>query len=71
MEQDENIVETVRVVAPIVDGNPNGYVVINRCDMTAEHVMFEDFADFEAESAARIEQARPRRGRPPKVREAH
>ena len=30
MEQDENIVETVRVVAPIVDGNPHGYVVINR-----------------------------------------
>lgn len=61
MEQDENIVETVRVVAPIVDGNPHGYVVINRADLSAEHRLFGDAEKAEA----------PRRDRPPKVREAH
>lgn len=34
--------ETIRVVTPVVDGNPYGYVVINKADMTEGHVLFDD-----------------------------
>lgn len=33
-------IETVKVAAPVVDGNPHGYIVINKSDLTAEHEIF-------------------------------
>lgn len=41
--------ETVRVVSPVSDGNPLGFIVINMSDITEEH---ELFVEPEAEPAA-------------------
>ena len=35
-------VETVKIVSPVSEGNPHGYVVINKADLSAEHVLFDD-----------------------------
>lgn len=32
--------KTIRVVSPVSDDNPHGYIVINEHDMTADHVPF-------------------------------
>jgi len=37
--------ETVRVVSPVSDENPHGYVIINASDLTEDHVVFEDSAE--------------------------
>ena len=33
-------VETVKVVSPVSDDNPHGYIVINKSDLTDEHELF-------------------------------
>lgn len=33
-------VETVKVVSPASDGNPHGYIVINKSDLTDKHEIF-------------------------------
>jgi hypothetical protein len=38
-------VETVKIKSPVSEGNPLGYVVINKCDLTDEHELFEPAAD--------------------------
>lgn len=35
-------VETVKVVVPANDDNPQGYIVINKSDMTEEHELFKE-----------------------------
>lgn len=57
MDQDEYTVETVKIVAPVVDGNPHGYVVINKSDLSDEHQLFGE----------QPQETPKRRGRPPKV----
>jgi hypothetical protein len=32
--------ETVRIVSPVSDDNPNGYIVINKDDLTEDHELF-------------------------------
>ena len=34
--------KTVRVVSPVSEENPLGYIVINESDLTEEHVIFSD-----------------------------
>lgn len=36
---------TVRVVSPISDENPHGYIVINESDLTEDHKVFEEVAE--------------------------
>lgn len=36
-----DIIETVRIVAAVTNGNPHGYSVINACDMTDDHVIWD------------------------------
>ena len=50
------IVETVRVVSPVSDGNPHGYVVINRTDLTPEHEVFG--AKPNVEEAKKVEEVK-------------
>jgi len=33
---------TVRVVSPVSDDNPHGYIVINESDLTDDHEVFVD-----------------------------
>lgn len=33
---------TVKVVSPVSDDNPHGYIVINESDMTEDHEVFDD-----------------------------
>ncbi|WP_416048952.1 HeH/LEM domain-containing protein [Cupriavidus basilensis] len=33
--------ETVKVVSPVSEGNPLGFIVINKSDLTNEHELFE------------------------------
>ena len=35
-------VETVRVVSVVTDSNPNGYIVINKSDVSPDHVIWAD-----------------------------
>jgi hypothetical protein len=37
---EQNRVETVRVVSPVSAGNPHGYIVINKSDLTEAHKLF-------------------------------
>ena len=38
--------ETVKVVSPVSDDNPNGYIVINKSDFNEEeHELFDTEAD--------------------------
>lgn len=50
--------ETVKVVSPVSDDNPHGYIVINKTDLTDEHELFdEDGAKKEpAAKALNVEQ---------------
>lgn len=42
-------IETVRIVAPVVPGNPHGYVVINKSDFDAErHALWVEGAPADA-----------------------
>lgn len=34
--------ETVKVVSPVSEDNPHGYIVINKTDLTDEHELFEE-----------------------------
>ncbi|EON13148.1 HeH/LEM domain-containing protein [Pandoraea sp. SD6-2] len=34
--------ETVKVVSPVSDDNPLGYIVINKTDLTDEHELFDE-----------------------------
>jgi hypothetical protein len=36
---------TVRVVSPVSDDNPHGFIVINESDLTDDHEIFEEGAD--------------------------
>jgi hypothetical protein len=36
-----DIIETVRIVAPVTPENPLGFVVINRSDLTDAHELFD------------------------------
>ena len=38
----KDVCETVRVVAPVSDANPHGFVVINRSDLKPDHEVFDD-----------------------------
>lgn len=33
--------ETIKVVTPVTDENPHGHIVINKTDLTDDHVVFE------------------------------
>jgi len=35
-------VETVKVASPVSDDNQQGFIVINKSDMTDDHRLFED-----------------------------
>jgi hypothetical protein len=39
------IVETVRIVTPLSEDNPLGYIVINKDDLTEEHELYVETAD--------------------------
>lgn len=41
---------TVRVVSPVSDENPRGYIVINESDLTEDHEIFGD-ASVNSESS--------------------
>lgn len=43
--------ETVRVVSPVSEDNPHGYIVINKSDLTDEHKLFVEPADDGEKSA--------------------
>lgn len=34
--------ETVKVVSPVSDDNPLGFIVINKTDLTADHELFDE-----------------------------
>lgn len=34
--------ETVRIVSPVSDDNPQGFIIINKDDLQPEHVLFSD-----------------------------
>lgn len=36
---------TVKVVSPVSDENPHGYIVINESDLTEEHEVFDEAAE--------------------------
>jgi hypothetical protein len=36
---------TVRVVSPVSDENPHGYIVINQSDLTDDHEVFDEKLD--------------------------
>jgi hypothetical protein len=36
--------KTVKVVSPVSDENPTGYIVINESDLTEAHELFEESA---------------------------
>jgi hypothetical protein len=42
--------ETVKVVSPVSEDNPTGYIVINKSDLTEEH---ELFVEGEAKAATK------------------
>jgi len=35
------ICETVKVVSPVSDDNPHGYIVINKADLSEDHELFD------------------------------
>lgn len=43
---------TLKVVSPVSDENPLGYIVINESDLTEEHEVFGESADAAADVAA-------------------
>jgi hypothetical protein len=36
--------ETVKVVSPVSDDNPHGYIIINKSDLTQDHELFDESA---------------------------
>ena len=50
-------IETVRIVSPVSDGNPNGYIVINAEDRTDEHELYVEPSDEDAAAKATAEAA--------------
>ena len=46
-------IETIRVVSPVSEENPNGYIVINKSDLTDAHEVWADAAADEAVSGKR------------------
>jgi hypothetical protein len=42
---------TVRVVSPVSDANPNGYIVINESDLTEDHELFGEDAAKKSDAA--------------------
>lgn len=36
--------ETVKIAAEVTDENPLGYIVINKTDLTEDHVLFDEQA---------------------------
>ena len=44
---------TVRVVSPVSDENPHGYIVINESDLTEDHEIFVDGDALAAEPVAK------------------
>lgn len=47
-------IETVRIVSPVSDENPLGYIVINASDLTEEHERFGGEDDEDAEPGLHI-----------------
>ncbi len=45
--------KTVRVVSPITDENPNGYIVINEDDLHDGHELYEEPKEDAAPAAKR------------------
>lgn len=45
--------ETVRVVSPVSEDNPHGYIVINKSDLTEQHELFVDPSEDGAEKPVR------------------
>ena len=41
-------IETVKIVTPVTDDNPLGYVVVNATDVTDKDVFFSENAEGEA-----------------------
>ena len=41
------MIPTVRVVSPVSDDNPHGFIVINEADLTDEHELFDKPAPVE------------------------
>jgi hypothetical protein len=39
--------ETVKIVSPVSDDNPRGYIVINKSDLTEDHEIFTEKTDVE------------------------
>lgn len=35
-------IETVKIKSQVSEGNPHGYIVINKSDLTDEHTLFEE-----------------------------
>lgn len=50
-------IETVRIVSPVSDENPHGYVVINRSDLAATDVLFEGAAPQKRSRKPKAEEA--------------
>ena len=44
---------TVKVVSPVSDDNPLGYIVINESDLTEDHQLFAEDGEKAAEPAAK------------------
>lgn len=44
--------ETVKVVSPVSEDNPTGYIVINKSDLTEQHELFVEPAE-ESDKPAR------------------
>lgn len=44
---------TVKVVSPVSDENPLGYIVINESDLTEDHQLFAEDGEKAAEPAAK------------------
>jgi hypothetical protein len=53
------MIETVKVVCPVTEGNPHGYYVKNKEDMTDTDVLFDE-AEHHAEQHSKPRKIKPK-----------
>ncbi len=49
-------IETIKVVSPISDDNPLGYIVINASDRTDKHELFDETANLKEPASLTVPQ---------------
>jgi len=49
--------KTVKIVSPVTDENPLGYIVINETDLSKEHELFDEEGAKKADLQALLDEA--------------